>query len=136
MNYALADVGTNACCLTTVVPAALSNDGELATFAVTTNLPTVAGTLALAGPGWPVLVESISLPAPIITSFALQSNVCSLSGSGPAAQSYHVLAATNAALPVTNWIPVGAGSFTGGVFQFSDLLFSNLPQRFYRLSVP
>lgn len=136
LNFTLTNLAANPYRITTVVPATISGDGETATFSVTTNTP-VAGALALtSGTNFPVLVESTVPPAPVITNTALAGNVFSISGTGPIAQGYRIFATTNVALAFSNWTQAGAGSFTGGVFQFSEAFTTNFPRRFYRLSVP
>ena len=59
-----------------------------------------------------------------------------ISGTGSTNQPYRVLATTNIAEPTTNWVKVGFGTFTGGVFTFTDPNATNYPARFYRLVTP
>ncbi|MDB6021039.1 MAG: hypothetical protein JWQ04_896 [Pedosphaera sp.] len=48
-----------------------------------------------------------------------------------------ILAATNAALPATNWTALGtAAEISSGLFVFADLQATNSPQRFYRVRSP
>jgi hypothetical protein len=137
LNYALTNLGTNSYRITTVVPTTISSDGETATFTVTTNTPTLAGSLALtSSTNFPVLVESLVLPSPVITNTALVGNIFTISGVGPTAQAYRVFAATNVALAFSNWTQVGSASFTNGVFLFSETRVTNAPSRCFRLSVP
>ena len=138
LNYTLTNLATNSYRITTVVPATISTNGEDATtFTIVTNTPTLAGSLALtSSTNFPVLIESTVLPSPVITNTALAGNIFTLSGTGPTAEAYRIFASTNAALAVTSWPQVGVGSFTNGVFQFSDAVTTNFPQRFFRLSVP
>lgn len=135
LNFTLTNLTASPYRITTVVPATISTNGETATFTITTNTP-AAGSLNLTGTNLPVLVESIVLPSPVITNTLMAGNIFTISGTGPTAQAYRVFAATNVALAFSNWTQVSSGSFTGGVFQFSDSFTTNFPQRFYRLSVP
>ena len=51
--------------------------------------------------------------------------------------SYSTLAATNLALPLSNWTWLGSAAvLSNGVFQFTDSAASNYPNRFYRVSSP
>jgi hypothetical protein len=59
-----------------------------------------------------------------------------LSGTGPNGSAYRILTATNLAQPLGNWTPATTGAFNGGTFQFTDLLATNFPQRFYRAVTP
>jgi autotransporter-associated beta strand protein len=59
-----------------------------------------------------------------------------MSGTGAADQAYRILATTNVADPLANWIEVGSGTFAGGVFSFTDLSSTNYPRRFYRVVTP
>jgi hypothetical protein len=136
LNFTLTNLATNSYRITTVVPATISSDGETATFTVVTNTP-VAGSLALtSSTNFPVLVESLVLPSPVITNAALAGNIFSISGTGPTAQAYRVFATTNVALAFSNWTQVSSASFTNGVFQFSETRATNTPARCFRLSVP
>jgi alpha-tubulin suppressor-like RCC1 family protein len=50
---------------------------------------------------------------------------------------FGVVAATNFALPLSSWTPVGdAIEISPGQFQFTDLQATNYPQRFYRVRTP
>jgi hypothetical protein len=47
------------------------------------------------------------------------------------------LAATNVALPVSNWVSVGTKQFdAAGNFSFTNAIVPGIPQRFFRLEVP
>lgn len=59
-----------------------------------------------------------------------------MSGTGAADQAYRILATTNVADLLINWIEVGSGTFAGGVFSFTDLGSTNYPRRFYRVVMP
>lgn len=80
----------------------------------------------------------VALPPPQITSavWNVGGNSFTLSGLGPASAAYRVLAATNVALPLSNWMTTATGSFTGGVFTVTDPQATNYPQRFYQVVAP
>jgi autotransporter-associated beta strand protein len=79
----------------------------------------------------------VSTAPPQVTSWGIDgSGNFTISGSGPNGQPYRVLATTNVALPVGSWTPVVTGSFSGGVFSFTDPQTSGSSQRFYRVVVP
>ena len=59
-----------------------------------------------------------------------------MSGTGPADAGYRILATTNIALPFSNWAPMVTGTFSGGIFNFTDSQTANFPQRFYRTVTP
>ncbi len=59
-----------------------------------------------------------------------------LFGSGPAGQSYRVMASTNIALPFSNWNQIGAGVFSNSAFVITDPEVTNFPARFYRVVTP
>lgn len=48
---------------------------------------------------------------------------------------YRILATTNLTDPLS-WIEVGSGTFTDGVFSFTDINSTNYTQRFYRVVMP
>lgn len=58
------------------------------------------------------------------------------SGTGPTNAAYRVLASTNIAESLSNWLQVGSGTFTNGLLNFTDLQATNHPQRFYRAVTP
>jgi autotransporter-associated beta strand protein len=59
-----------------------------------------------------------------------------LTGTGPANAAYRILATTNVALPLSSWLQISSGSFTGGSFTFTDLNATNFPRRFYSVVTP
>ena len=59
-----------------------------------------------------------------------------LSGTGPSGAGYRIFAATNLTLPFSNWTPATTGTFSGGVFIFTDQQATNYSQRFYRAVTP
>jgi len=60
------------------------------------------------------------------------------SGSGGAFNgAYHVLAATNVALPLAQWTPIATNLFdNAGNFHFTNTIAPGVPQKFYRLRFP
>jgi hypothetical protein len=50
---------------------------------------------------------------------------------------YHVLSATNLALPLANWTPLQTNQFDWlGNFTFTNAIAPGVPQRFYTLRLP
>ena len=49
---------------------------------------------------------------------------------------YRVLAATNVSTPRASWLEIGSGTFTSGVFSFTDIHATNFPHRFYQVVTP
>jgi len=88
----------------------------------TSSVP-VDGTLRVAG----------SIAPQITTAAILPDNNFQLSGTGPAGWPYWVLATTNVAEPLSNWVPVATNTFTGGVFTWTDLEATNHARRFYQV---
>ena len=83
------------------------------------------------------ILAVVALAPPQFTNFTLGANgAFTLAGTGPAGQTYRILAATNPATPFTNWFVAAGGAFTGGRFSFTDPATTNYPQRYYRLSAP
>jgi fibronectin-binding autotransporter adhesin len=68
-------------------------------------------------------------------SRAVDGNI-QLGGTGPNGAAYRVLSSTNAALPLTSWMEIGNGTFTGGTFSFLDPNATNYVQRFYSVVTP
>ncbi len=88
--------------------------------------------------GW--FVEALMTnrpPAPRIAGVSLlgSGNVRFI-GSGPSDAGYRVLAATNLALPLGDWLQIGSGVFTGGVLEFADSYATNHSVRFYQFVTP
>ena len=80
---------------------------------------------------------STAVTPPQITQWGVGSDGnFAMSGTGPAGAGYRILASTNLALPLNNWTAVTSGSFSGGVFDFTDTQATNFPQRFYRVVTP
>ncbi|HEY5914156.1 MAG TPA: autotransporter-associated beta strand repeat-containing protein [Verrucomicrobiae bacterium] len=59
-----------------------------------------------------------------------------LTGTGPGTGTYRIFATADIALPLTSWVQIGSGSFTGGSFTFTDLNATNYPIRFYYVVAP
>lgn len=83
-------------------------------------------------------IEVIAVPLPRFTTLSVAGSNLLISGSGGTANAaYHVLTATNVALPLTNWIALLTNQFDGnGNFIFTNTISPGVPTRFYRLSVP
>ncbi len=58
-----------------------------------------------------------------------------LTFSGPVGRPYTLLASTNVALSLTNWIPIANGSIDTDPFTVSDLTATNFPRRFYSITI-
>jgi autotransporter-associated beta strand protein len=87
-----------------------------------------------------LLVTSLITNAPSNLRFTwlafTNGSSLALRGGGPDGQGYRVLAATNIALPASNWSEIGTGLFNGGSFFITDPQATNLPARFYRVVTP
>jgi hypothetical protein len=59
-----------------------------------------------------------------------------LTGTGPGTAAYRILATTNVALALTNWVQITSGNFSSGTFTFTDLNATNYPRRFYSVATP
>jgi uncharacterized delta-60 repeat protein len=94
------------------------------------------------GSGWFVetlatnLVTTPPLAPQLSGVWRLSDGNIRLTGSGPSGAPYRVLAATNPGLPLSNWLQIGSGTFTGGLLDFADLQATNYPRRFYRAITP
>ena len=58
------------------------------------------------------------------------------SGTGPTSSAYRIFATTNLGLPFSNWLQTASGTFTSGVFNYTDQDATNYQQRFYRIVSP
>jgi autotransporter-associated beta strand protein len=93
----------------------------------TSQLP-VNGTLRAVGG------ESVT---PTITSVSVGDlGSISLAGTGTIVAPYGILASTNVALPLSEWVNIGGGTFSNGLFLYTDLQATNYPQRYYRVVAP
>lgn len=93
----------------------------------TTQLP-VDGTLrATGGPSVTPAITGISNGG---------ANGLFLSGTGTLVAPYTILASTNVALPLVDWVNLGGGTFSNGLFLFNDRSATNYAQRFYLLATP
>jgi hypothetical protein len=112
---------------------AASSSGNFSSIAPETPGPNLSWTF---NPANGILSVS-SLAPPIITQFAMNANSkFTLSGTGPTGQPYRIFAATNIALPLSNWTPLNTGMLTGGIFSFTDSQTTNYDNRFYRVVTP
>jgi autotransporter-associated beta strand protein len=59
-----------------------------------------------------------------------------ITGTGPTGAGYRILAATNVAQPLVEWLQLDSGTFSGGAFSFTDLTATNYLRRFYRVVTP
>jgi PKD repeat protein len=97
----------------------------------------VSGTAGTSTNILPVVVTAPTAP-PVIGGIKISGGNLILTGSnGTAGANYYVLAATNVALPVTNWIIVSTNQFgSGGNVIWTNPLNPVAPQWFYRLRLP
>jgi hypothetical protein len=80
-------------------------------------------------------IEVVSLALPGFSSVSLAGTNLVLAGTnGPANGTYTVLASTNVALPLSNWVAVLTNQFdAGGGFSLTNAIVPEIPQRFFRL---
>ncbi len=65
------------------------------------------------------------------------TNIVFAGTNGPPNANYTVLAATNVALPASNWTSIATRQFdAGGGFSFTNAIAPGIPQRFFRLRTP
>jgi len=65
------------------------------------------------------------------------TNVVIVGTNGPPGGSYHLMASTNSALPISQWTPVAASQFDGsGSFRFTNAINADLPAWFFRIALP
>jgi len=97
----------------------------------------VSGTAGTSTNILPVVVTAPSTP-PVIGGIKITGGSLILTGSnGTTGANYYVLAATNLALPVTNWSIVSTNQFgPGGNVNWTNQLNPAAPQWFYRLRLP
>jgi hypothetical protein len=83
------------------------------------------------------MLSVVGLPPPQFTQYSVTGDGhFAMSGTGPNGQGYRIFAATNLALPFSNWTAIVTGIFSGGEFQFTDLESTNRPVRFYHVVTP
>jgi hypothetical protein len=78
----------------------------------------------------------VAVQPPQFTQFSLGGDGFTLSGTGPSGASYRIFAATNVALPFSNWMPVATGIFHEGLFDYTDHEATNHVRRFYQITTP
>jgi fibronectin-binding autotransporter adhesin len=88
-----------------------------------TSAVAVNGTLRVAGSTAPQIASATMTP----------DHNFQLSGTGPAGQPYWIVATTNVATPLSQWVPLATNTFVGGVFTWTDLQTTNHPRRFYQV---
>lgn len=83
-------------------------------------------------------IEVIVAPQPGFANITLSGTNVVISGTnGSPNEPYAVLAATNVALPVTNWVSLATNQFDAtGHFSFTNSIVPGIPQRFFRLRTP
>ena len=82
------------------------------------------------------LDELNALPPRILDSGRVNNGPFEFSGSGPRGANFRVLASGNLASPLSTWMTLTGGTFSGGVFDFIDEQATNHPQRFYTVVTP
>ena len=77
-------------------------------------------------------------PPPVITDSSYDGANLIFSGTnGIAGNTYYVLASTNVAAPLTNWLPVFTNTFdVNGAFSVTNAVSGAIPARFYLLQLP
>jgi len=83
-------------------------------------------------------IEIVAARQPGFASIRLSGGNVILAGTnGTANATYTVLAATNVALPVANWVSLATNRFdASGHFSFTNLIVPEIPQRFFQLRTP
>jgi mannan endo-1,4-beta-mannosidase len=82
------------------------------------------------------LDELNAVPPAITSSGPLAAGAFPFMGTGPHGSTYHVLASSDLTVPTASWPVLTNGTFSGGVFTFTDPQAANYPQRFYRIVKP
>jgi hypothetical protein len=80
----------------------------------------------------------LTVHVPLVFSVTVADNHFAIGGSGgTGGGNYYILAATNAALPLSNWTRLATNQFqAGGIFAFTNVITPDTPQQFYRLQLP
>jgi hypothetical protein len=125
----------------------LSTNAYTATFAtvdVGTDIAVTVGGLSLTGsaaanytlnPPAGLMADILPPLIPVITGISMGSEGWQLSFSGPAEQSYQVLATDDLTLPLNQWTVLAGGTFGSGTMTFTDSS-TNLLQKFYLIVSP
>jgi len=80
---------------------------------------------------------AINAAPPIFTALKMLKDGSFQFGFTNTSGSVRILAATNLALPLSQWTVLGSvGPLLNGVYQFTDIQSTNYPQRFYRVIQP
>lgn len=74
--------------------------------------------------------------SPAVTNSGFTGGGFNLSGTGTLVAPYSILASTNLATPIVDWLNIGGGTFSNGTFNITDPTATNFPTRFYLLSTP
>ena len=96
------------------------------------------------GLGWTnkLLVDGsiavVAISPPGFSAVSLSGTNLILAGTnGPPNANYSVLAATNVALPLSNWLSIATNQFdSSGGFSFTNAIAPGIPQRFFQLLTP
>ena len=130
------------CLVTPQVQAALAGDGQFSLELFSLSNVGGSGVTSYASredadPARRPQLLFVSVAPPQFTNFS--NNVgagFTSSGTGPAGAGWRVFATTNVAQPFSSWTAMNTGTFSGGVFTFTDPQATNYPQRFYRMVTP
>lgn len=77
------------------------------------------------------------VPVPVINRVTVVgTNLVFFGTNGLSNDAYYVLASTNVALPLTNWMRLATNQFDGDNFAITNPLDPNTPQQFYLLQLP
>ena len=64
-------------------------------------------------------------------------NVVIVGTGGPPGGTYHLMASTNMALPISQWTPLAADLLDGnGSFRYTNAITTDLPVQFFRIALP
>ena len=78
-----------------------------------------------------------ALVAPVVSGNAsLGGGGFQLTFSGPAGETFQVIASINLTAAITNWTVLTNGTFGAGTVTFSDVTATNHPQQYYRITAP
>jgi mannan endo-1,4-beta-mannosidase len=84
-----------------------------------------------------ITVDELNAVPPQITGVTrLSGGAIELMGTGPRGSTHHILTTTDLALPMSGWTPLATGTFSGGVFTYTDTQLTNDATRFYSVSKP